>query len=97
VRPLFVGDETTAAGFRLAGLDVRTPGADEVMKVFRTAITEDRPLVLLTAQTAAYVDDQELDEALSALRPLLVIVSDAKESVPLPDLAAQVRRVLGLD
>jgi hypothetical protein len=54
-------------------------------------------LVLLTAKTAAYVDDQELDEALSALRPLLVIVSDAKESVPLPDLAAQVRRVLGLD
>jgi vacuolar-type H+-ATPase subunit F/Vma7 len=94
---VFVGDEATAAGFRLAGLDVLTPGAGEVAEVLRTVIAEDRPLVLLTAQYAAHVDDQELDEALTALQPLLVIVSDVKELVPLPDLAAQARRALGLD
>lgn len=97
MRPVFVGDEATAAGFRLAGLDVRTPEAVEVAEVLRTVIAEDRPLVLLTAQYAAHVDDQELDEALTALQPLLVIVSDVKELVPLPDLAAQARRALGLD
>ena len=49
--PIFIGDELTGAGFRLAGIRVVEAAADTVESVFRRAL-DDAQLVILTAGVA---------------------------------------------
>jgi len=48
-RALFIGDEVTAAGYRLAGLAIRTPAPSELAAVLDEIRNDPPPLVLLTA------------------------------------------------
>ena len=100
--PVYIGDEVSAAGWRLAGLRVVVPepGAE------RAAFAEARaqaPLVLVAASVAARIGDELLRAALSAagpsqgaLAPLKLIVPDLLGTAPVPDVAAKLRRQLGL-
>ena len=94
--PIYLGDEVSAAGYRLAGAVVRTPGAGEEAAALRWACAQG-PLVLVSAAVAAGIDDAVMRERLSALAPLVLIVPDAQGVVPLPDLAARLRGQLGLE
>lgn len=94
--PVFIGDEVTAAGFRLAGARVVVPETAAVPEVFERARAEAE-LVLITAGCARILPAQTLTPALHALHPLVLIVADARDAVPVPDLEAHVRRVLGLE
>ena len=69
--PAYIGDEVSAAGFRLAGLQVFTPLPDDVMPAIRRAC-EQAPLVLLSAATAQLLDETELDELLAGIVIMLV-------------------------
>ena len=84
----YIGDEATAAGYRLAGADVRVPAAQELADTFRRALESDADLVLLSAQHAAALPEEELDAALLGDRPLVAIV---------PDVAREVRLALGIE
>lgn len=94
--PVYLGDEVSAAGYRLAGACVRTPGVGEETAALAWARSQ-APLVLVSAAVAAGIGDGVLRAALSALTPLVLIVPDLQDKVPLPDLAARLRGQLGLE
>jgi vacuolar-type H+-ATPase subunit F/Vma7 len=94
--PIYLGDELSAAGYRLAGARVRTPAAGEAAQALAWA-REQAPLVLLSAAVAAQIGEAALRPALAALAPLVLIVPDPQGEVPLPDLAARLRGQLGIE
>ena len=94
--PIYLGDEVSAAGFRLAGVCVRTPGPGEAATALAEACAQ-APLVLLSSAVAAEIGDRPLRAALSALAPLAIVVPDLEGDAPLPDLAARLRAQLGLE
>ena len=61
------------------------------------AARAESPLVLLSAAAAARIPAGALAQARAALAPLVLIVPDLHEEAPLPDLAARLRRELGLE
>jgi len=93
---VYLGDEISAAGYRLAGAQVRTPPAGEEAAALAWARSQ-APLVLVSAAVAAGIGEALLRQALSALAPLVLIVPDLHGAVPLPDLAARLRGQLGLE
>ena len=94
--PVYLGDEVSAAGYRLAGAVARTPTAGEETAALRWA-RSCSPLVLLSTAVAAGIGAEVLRAALSAPAPLVVIVPDLQGEVPLPDLATRLRGQLGLE
>jgi vacuolar-type H+-ATPase subunit F/Vma7 len=94
--PIYLGDEVTAAGYRLAGVQVRVPAPHEAS----AALEEARgmaSMVLVSAAVAVHVDAAQLRAALAALQPLVLIVPDAQGEVARPDLAARLRSQLGME
>ena len=94
--PIYLGDEVSAAGYRLAGAIVRTPQSGEEAAVLAWARAQ-APLVLVSAPVAAAVAEPAMRAAVSARAPLVLIVPDRHGVVPLPDLAARLRAQLGLE
>jgi vacuolar-type H+-ATPase subunit F/Vma7 len=94
--PVYLGDEVSAAGYRLAGALVRTPHPGAEAAALAWACSQ-APLVLVSAGVAAGIGEGLLRAALLALTPLVLIVPDLQGEVPLPDLAARLRGQLGLE
>jgi vacuolar-type H+-ATPase subunit F/Vma7 len=94
--PVFLGDEASAAGWRLAGVEVRTPPPGEEASFLEWARRE-AALVLLSAEHAARLPPTLLARALTAVAPLVVVVPDARGAAAPPDLARAVRRQLGME
>lgn len=94
--PVFLGDELSAAGFRLAGAITRTPAPGEAGAALAWA-RQQAPLVLVTAELAQSIPSALLNEALTALTPLVVIVPDLRGRSAPADLAAAVKRDLGIE
>ena len=92
---VFLGDAVTAAGFRLAGLEVFEPSAAEAPTLFERLCGEAQ-LILLTAEVAAWLPPGRLVEAQLADWPLVLMIADARGRVPVPDRVAALRRQLGL-
>jgi vacuolar-type H+-ATPase subunit F/Vma7 len=93
----YIGDEVTAAGYRLAGAERRVPAEGETTEVFRRAVADGAELILLSADRAAEIDAAELDAALVATRPLTAIVPGALGGPAPPDVAREVRLALGIE
>jgi len=96
MRPVFIGDEVTAAAYRLAGFDVRAGAPAEAPTLLARALREPPPLILITAEYAAAVPAADLEAALARLDPPVAIVPDAGARAPLPDFMAHVRASLGI-
>jgi vacuolar-type H+-ATPase subunit F/Vma7 len=94
--PAYIGDEISAAGYRLAGALVTVPGEGEATEALAAA-RGSSPLVLVSAAVAAGIDAAQLRAAMMALQPLVLIVPDAQGEAPLPDLAARLRGQLGME
>jgi vacuolar-type H+-ATPase subunit F/Vma7 len=94
--PIYLGDEVAAAGFRLAGVETSVVAQGGEAAALAAA-REAAPLVLVSAAVAAGIPDAELRRATAALAPLVLIVPDLTQSAPVPDLAARLRRQLGLE
>jgi vacuolar-type H+-ATPase subunit F/Vma7 len=93
--PVYIGDEVSAAGYRLAGLQVHVPPADAVLEAVEVAC-DGAPLVLLGSDLASRVPAQQLDELLSRLQPAVVVVPDIRGRAGLPDMARRLRKQLGV-
>lgn len=93
--PVFIGDEVSAAGFRLAGLQIRTPAADAELQTLEQAARE-APLVLVSAGIAQRIPTEALDRLLAAIEPQVIIVPDVHGDAPMPALTARIRRQLGV-
>lgn len=93
--PVYIGDEVSAAGYRLAGVHATVPAAGEEGAALQEARTH-APLVLISPAVAARIEANVLNDALAALAPLVVIVPDVQSVLPRPDLGARLRGQLGL-
>jgi len=94
--PVYIGDEISAAGYRLAGAAVRVPARGKETEALREA-RADAALVLVSAAVAVHIDPGALQAAGAALAPLVVVVPDPQGEVALPDLASRLRAQLGLE
>ena len=92
----YIGDEATAAGFRLAGVRVVVPSRGEEGAVL-AGVREHASLIMISAAVASRIPAHELARAEVALAPLTLIVPDFREELPPPDLATRVRAQLGLE
>lgn len=92
---VFIGDEVSAAGFRLAGIDVQVPGPGKAAGLFIRALAES-PLVLVTAEVAALLPGDLLRRAQVKGAPPILVMPDARGRFQPPDLASPLRRELGM-
>lgn len=95
-RTLFIGDEVAAAGWRLAGVATQVPEAGAEGHALASA-PQDAMLVLVSAETAARIPEAQLRTALRRISPVTVIVPDLRGAVPYPDVAARLKRQLGIE
>lgn len=91
----FLGDEISALGFRLAGVECYRPAPEETLGLFRRLRAEVQ-LILVTAQVAADLPADLLRRAQLAERPLVLVIPDVRHRVAAPDRAALIRRQLGM-
>ncbi len=94
-RLCFIGDEVTAAGYRLAGAETVTPEPGEVLSALDRAL-EASDLVLLSQACARLVPAARLERQLRSGPPLLLVVPDAIGGPVPAALATRVRRTLGI-
>lgn len=93
---IFIGDELSAAGFRLTGIETVVPEPDAATAALADARRRAR-LVIMTAGLAERVPAATLEAAMLAETPTLAIVPDLRfRSVP-PDLGKRIRSVLGIE
>jgi vacuolar-type H+-ATPase subunit F/Vma7 len=92
---VYVGEERSAAGFRLAGARVLTPARGEEAAALQSARAQGE-LVLLDSAVAVALPEATLREACAALHPLVLVIGDVDAAVPVPDIAARLRTQLGL-
>jgi vacuolar-type H+-ATPase subunit F/Vma7 len=92
----FIGDEATAAGFRLAGVSVRVPASGAETAALCEEVSR-AALVLIGRGAAERVDPHELQLALALASPLVLVLPDAAGLPPDVDVAARVRLQLGVD
>ena len=93
--PLFIGDEITAAGFRLAGVRIRTPDESELPRMLDWA-AENALLIYITAEYVALLDEERRNRLLTRLQPPAVVIPDIRSRAPVQDLATQLRAQLGV-
>ncbi len=91
----YVGNAIDAAGFRLAGVQSWAPEAGGELVAFQAARTAAEA-VFITIAVAEQLPRPELNAALMAGRPLLVLIPEGGAPNPL-DPAERVRSQLGLD
>lgn len=95
-RTVFIGDELTATGYRLAGVEVATPDAATIGAVFAEA-RRRADLVIVTSEFARLIAAADLDAAVVAEKPVVAVVSDILGRTPPPDLAGRLRSTLGIE
>jgi vacuolar-type H+-ATPase subunit F/Vma7 len=91
----FIGDEVSAAGFRLAGVEVHVPAAGELPGLF-ARLRGRTDLILMTAEAAQGLSEDTLRGALAAGRPLVLVIPDVRGRMAPPDVSAALRRQLGM-
>ena len=94
--PAFIGDEVSAAAWRLIGVDATAVGKGDAAEAFEAAIGKPG-LLLVTAACAAELDADRLDAAIRNAKPLILLVPDAANRIAPPDLDKEVDRVLGIE
>ncbi len=93
---VFIGDELTAAGFRLAGIETVVPPLERAREALADA-RQHADFVILTAEYARHIPADEVDRAVLAGAPLVTIIADILEQVPPPDMARRLRATLGIE
>jgi len=91
MRPIFIGDEATASGYRLAGLDARTPAITEFRDALQEALEARPPLVLVTMEYAEQLEEEERARLFAQVSPPVLPVADAGGRVSAGDRAAWIR------
>lgn len=94
--PVFMGDEWTAAGWRLAGLEVFTPAAGQSRDCLEAALEQSPPLVLVSAELADGLDQAWLRQLRERADPPVVVVGDAADRGGPDRLTRDVRRRMGV-
>lgn len=94
-RIVYIGEEIAAAGFRLAGLATRVPGAGEETAVLLEELGRGA-LILLSAPVAGRIAEPILRRALAAAKPFALVLPGGAGLPAGHDIAARVRMQLGV-
>ena len=92
--PIIMADELTASGFRLAGVRTLVPTPSTLERAFEAACG-DCELLLMSASLAAQLPPARLESALTADRPLLLVIPDALRRRDSPDLTRELQAYAG--
>jgi vacuolar-type H+-ATPase subunit F/Vma7 len=90
-----LGDEVTAAGFRLAGVQALAPDPSELLENFHRALQET-DLLLLSVEVARILPHKEVNAAVAGLRPLVLVLPDIRRRFVLRDLQRRLAGELGI-
>ena len=93
---IFIGDEVTAAGFRLAGVACHSPERNELPDLLAKE-RDECDLIMITAQFAAWLEADTVEEMALWSRPLVAILPDIRNHQTPPNLEHAVRRELGIE
>lgn len=94
-QPVYLGDEVTAAGYRLVGVHTLTPLPGQEAVCLRRAL-DHASLVLLGTELALRLPPDLLREARLSVRPPCLVVPSAAGEPRLLDDATLYRTQLGL-
>lgn len=92
---VFIGDELSALGFRLAGVQCHSPPQGQALALFRE-LRELAQLILLTEEVAKTLPPDLLRRTQLAGYPLVLVIPDIQQRVLPPDRVAAVRKQLGM-
>ena len=92
---VLIGDELSAAGYRLAGVSCLTPSPAEAERMLREP-APDLGLLMMTAEFAASLPPAAIARARRRQRPPLILVPDIRGQHRPADLTASLKRQLGL-
>jgi vacuolar-type H+-ATPase subunit F/Vma7 len=90
-----LADEVTAAGFRLAGVDVHVPADGELTRRFER-VCDETPLVLITAELAERLPAGLMQRLERTPRTLVLVIADARGQHEPDELGARLRKQLGM-
>jgi vacuolar-type H+-ATPase subunit F/Vma7 len=93
---VYLGDELTAAGFRLAGVSARVPPEGGESEWLHDAMQEAQ-VVLLGTRCAAALSPAALEAALASRLPLVMVIPGFNGTPASSDPAVRVRRLLGVE
>jgi vacuolar-type H+-ATPase subunit F/Vma7 len=96
-RIVYLGDEVTAAGFRLAGVETRVTDAAAAADALRHVLESEVDCVLLSGALAAAVPPALLERAEEAVEPLFAVVPDVRGRDAPADIGRDVRNALGIE
>jgi len=91
----YIGDEISAAGYRLCGVDVHVADKHNALLLVKAACAR-ASLVLLGSKTALYIDSKELETLMLNTQPSVMIVPDVGKLESVPDIAPLIYRQLGM-
>ena len=93
---IFIGDELTAAGFRLTGIETVVPEGDSAAAAFADA-AQRASLIVITAALARQVPAAAIEAAMLAERPAVTIIPDVLFQAAPADLIGKLRAALGIE
>ncbi len=91
----FIGDEVSAAGYRLCGIDVYVANSSNALSLVRESC-ERASLVLVGSSVSQYIPGTELDQLLANIQPPVLVVPDVRGLQDVPDIASRINKQLGL-
>jgi vacuolar-type H+-ATPase subunit F/Vma7 len=91
----FIGDEISAAGYRLCGVEVHIADSANTAALIQQACKR-ASLVLVGSSTAACLGTTELETLLANVMPPVLLVPDVAGRQRVPDLAGLIHRHLGM-
>jgi len=91
----YIGDEVSAAGYRLCGVDTHVADRHSASSLVKQAC-ERASLVLIGSSTAQYLRSTELNALMANTVPPVLIVPDVRGRHAVPDIANLIHRQLGM-
>lgn len=91
----FVGDEVSAAAYRLCGIEVHIADSVNALSLIKQAC-ERASLVLVSSSVVQQLPGAELDELLANIQPPVHVVPDVRGLQAVPDIASRINKQLGL-
>ncbi len=92
---VYIGDEISAASYRLCGVDVRIAGRHNVSSLIKQAY-KSASLLLVGSSTAQLLPAEELDKLMTNITPPVLVVPDVAGGPAMPDITTLIHRQLGM-
>ena len=93
---VFIGDEVTALGWRLAGASVIATDIAAAPAALARAAESGAALVVLSASHAAAIGPDAIEQAQRRARPPVLVVADARGRQRAPNLRDAIYATLGI-